>query len=87
MMNSPLPITHDLFSQLLADEQKATLDSAYKHYEILQEESFESIDDDLMRHSSESDYESCEQEDFELGEYGMKKRKRKSTVQLKILKN
>jgi hypothetical protein len=45
MMQSPLPTTKDLFSQLLASEKKVSIEEELNRYEILEEEeSYEQID-------------------------------------------
>lgn len=44
MLQSPIPTSKDLFSQLLASELKIQQEDYFRHSEILEEESYENID-------------------------------------------
>lgn len=91
MLHSPIPTSKDLFSQLLASEHKIVPDDYLHNYEILEEESYENIDDivlrDYLQEQEEQESEGMEaSEDYE-DDNGVKKRKRKSTAQIRMLKN
>lgn len=67
---------------------KLNYEEYYHNFEILQEDSFEILDDLNPKESmSEQDSEMLEQNDSEEDENGLKKRKRKSTAQIKMLKH
>jgi hypothetical protein len=51
MLHSPQPTNKDLFSQLLASELKCNYDDYFHNYEILEEESYENLDDLNMKES------------------------------------
>ena len=51
MMLSPLPANKDLFSQLLASGLKPNQEDDFQRYEILEEESFEQMDELMINHS------------------------------------
>jgi hypothetical protein len=86
MMHSPLPTNKDLFYQLLATEIKPIPESQHENYDLF-DDSLASAD---YQNSGEMDSEadSCqfEENDYEEDENGVKKRKRKSTNQIKMLK-
>lgn len=89
MLQSPLPTTKDLFSQLIASGQKVQQEDYFKNYEIMEEDSFDNIDIlDLQKEISEhEESEDCEMSEDYDEENDIKKRKRKSGAQLKLLKN
>lgn len=65
MLQSPIPTSKDLFSQLLASEHKIQLEDYFRHAEILEEESYENIDAiDLEDDPSQGE----ESEDIDVGE-------------------
>lgn len=87
MLNSPLPANKDLFSQLLGTERKVVPEDCFPYYEILEEESYENVDDlNLQEYMSEQESFQSEEGEEEYDENGVKKRKRKSTAQIKVLK-
>lgn len=86
MLHSPLPTAKDLFSQLIASEVKGDNEDIYQRYEIVEEESFEMIDEAMIE-ASYQESGSFEPDGFDVDEESeMKKRKRKTGAQLKVLK-
>lgn len=56
MLQSPLPANKDLFSQLLGSEIKNATDDCLHNYEIMEEESYENVDDVILNnYTSEQD--------------------------------
>ena len=84
MLSSPLPASKDLFAQLLASERKPIEADIFQGYEILEEDSYEQPDEMMIEYSQE-EFSGLEEFDYD-EENDTKKRKRKSTAQLKILK-
>lgn len=91
LMQSPLPVHLDLFSQLLGSGIKTSPSATFINYEILEEQTFEDFDvhyskesESIEHESSDSQEENEEQENE--NDNDIKKRKRKSTAQIKMLK-
>jgi hypothetical protein len=88
MLQSPLPANRDLFSQLLATEFKPLVQPTY---ELMEEETYEDFDEfyhDEQEEQEESELEedNDDNDDNEEEDSEIKKRKRKSTAQIKVLK-
>ena len=65
MMQSPLPTTKDLFSQLLASEKKSLQEEEEHHYEIIDEDIYYQIDEDMLKESDEDEESSELQEEYD----------------------
>lgn len=86
MMQSPVPTNKDLFYQLLASEIKAIPQNYAENYELL-DQSEDSMDFKNSRQMlSEQQSDQFQENQYEEDENGVKKRKRKSTNQIKMLK-